>query len=160
MAGEDASRRCPPDPRGAQLWIQAVDLGSRHHMQLARDRNECRIAPDLLAGMFEPDGAETQRQADQIRKAQLRAGEVVPARMGVLGRNAVGVDVDARDLVRRNVLLAAQPNERLDGGLEMAAARIWLDVAVGDAERDGRRQHDGPRLLAATRRARLQETVA
>src|SRR6266404_2061951 len=160
MAGEDASRRCHPDPRGAQSWIQAVDLGGRRNIQLARDRNECRIAPDLLAEMFEPDGAETQREADQIREAQLRAGKVVPTRMGVLGGNAVGVDVDARDLVRRNVLLAAQPNERLDGGLEMAAARIRLDVAVGDAKRDGRWQHDRPRLVDATGRERLQETVA
>src|SRR5260370_35139854 len=135
MAGEDASRRCPPDPRGAQLWIQAVDLGSRHHMQLARDRSECRIAPDLLAEMFEPDGAETQREADQIWKAQLRAGEVVPARMGVLGGNAVGVDVDARDLVRRNVLLAAQPNERLAGGLELAATRKPLEVPARKSAR-------------------------
>ena len=57
--------------------------------------------------MFEPDGAEAQREANQIREAQLRAGEVIPTRMGMLGGNAVGIDVDARDLVRRNVLLAA-----------------------------------------------------
>src|SRR5215831_11135856 len=160
MAGEDASCRRHLDSRGTQLWIQAVDLGRRHHMQLAGNRTECRIAPDILAEMLEPDRAETQREADQIWEAQLCAGELVPARMGVLGGDPIGIDVDACDLVRRNVLLVAQSHQRLDGGLKMAAACVRLDVAVGDAECDGWRQSNRPRLVDAPERERLQETVA
>src|SRR5215831_14376921 len=98
--------------------------------------------------MLKPDSAEAQREADQIREAQLCAGEVVPARVGVFGRDAVGVDLDARDFIRRDLFVPAQLHQRLDSGLEVTAARIGLDVTVCDAEWDGRWQRDRPHLLA------------
>ena len=50
--------------------------------------------------------------------------------------------------------------QRLDRRLDVAAAGIRLDVAVGDAERHGRRQRDGARLVGAAEREGLHEAVA
>ena len=145
-AGEHAARRRHLDPRRPQLRIEPVDLRRRDDAQLARDVVEGRLAPHLVGEMLEPDGAEAQRDADQVGKAQLRAGVVVPAGMGVLGGDAIGVDVDPGHFFRDDVLVVAQRDERLDGGLDVAAAGIGLDVAVGDAEGGRRRQHDRARL--------------
>src|SRR5215468_5838230 len=110
--------------------------------------------------MLKPDSAEAQREADQIWEAQLCAGEVVPARVGVFGRDAVGIDVDARDFIERDLFVPAQPHQRLDGGLEVAAACIGLDVTVCGAERDDRWQRDRPHLVAAPERESLHEAIA
>ena len=110
--------------------------------------------------MLDLDGAESQREPDQVGEAELRAGEIVPAGLGVLGGDAIGGDVDALHLVGRDALVVEQADQRLDRGLDVAAARIGLDVAVGDAERHGRRQHDSARLVGAAEGESLHEAVA
>src|SRR5262249_59922626 len=86
------------------------------------------------AEMLELDGAEFQREPDQIGEAELGAGEVVPAGLGMLGGDAIGRDLDALDLLGRDLLVLEQPDERLDCRLDVAAAGIKPDVAVGDGE--------------------------
>ena len=66
--------------------------------------NRDRAAPPRE--MLEPDGAEAQRKADQIGKAQLRAGVVVPSGCGVLGGDPIGIDLDALDLFGGDALVA------------------------------------------------------
>src|SRR6267378_1499396 len=51
-----------------------------------------RAAPRILE-MLHLDGAPMERKPDQEREAQLRAGVIVPAGVGVLGRDAIGLDV-------------------------------------------------------------------
>ena len=59
-----------------------------------------------------------------------------------------------------DLLVVHQAEQRLDGGLDVAAARIRLDVAVRDAERRVGRQRDGPRLVGTAEREGLHEAVA
>src|SRR5262249_60302632 len=115
-------------PRRAQLRIEVVDVRRRRHGELARDRGKGGIAPHLIGKMLESDGAELEREPDQIRKAELRAGEVVPSGLGVLGGDAIGRNIDALDIVASEVLVIEQTDERLDRGLDVPAAGIRLDV--------------------------------
>jgi hypothetical protein len=85
--------------------------------------------------MLELDRAEFEREPDQIGKAELRAGEVIPSGLGVLGGDAIGRNLDAIDLVARDVLVGKETDQRLDRRLDVPAAGIGLDVAIGDAER-------------------------
>src|SRR5262249_33363771 len=89
------------------------------HGELARDRGKGGIAPHLIGKMLESDGAELEREPDQIRKAELRAGEVVPSGLGVLGGDAIGRNIDALDIVASEVLVIEQTDERLDRGLDV-----------------------------------------
>ena len=110
--------------------------------------------------MLELDAAVARREPHQIGEAQLRAGEVVPRHVGVLGRDLVGLDLDLADVVERDVLVVAQAEHRLDRRLDVAAAGVRLDVAVGDAVLGLGRQLDRPRLVDAAERERLHEAVA
>src|SRR4029078_9617605 len=96
--------------------------------------------------MTDLEGTHSQGEPDQVGKAELRAGEIIPAGLGVLGGDAIGGDVDALDLVGADALVVEQADQRLDRRLDVPAARIGLDVAVGNAERHRRRQQDGARL--------------
>ena len=80
--------------------------------------------------------------------------------MRVLGGDPVGLDVDVADLARVDLLVVHQAEQRFDGGLDVAAARIGLDVAVGDAERRVRRQCDRAGLVGAAECEGLHEAVA
>ena len=121
---------------------------------------KARIASHLLGEVLDLDGAESQREPDQVGEAELRAGEIVPAGLGVLGGDAIGGDVDALHLLGRDALIVEQADQRLDRGLDVPAARIGLDVAVGDAERHGGRQYDGTGFIGAAERESLHEAVA
>src|SRR6476620_8302752 len=99
--------------------------------------------------MLELDAAEFERERDQVGKAQLRAGEVVPPGRGVLGGDAIGRNLDTLHLLPGDVLLLEDADERLDRRLNVSAARIGLDVAMGDAERHGGRECNGTGLLRA-----------
>ena len=61
----------------------------------------------VVREMLEPNAAETQCEAHQIREAQLRARGVVPSRCGVLGGDAIGFDIDPDNFPRRNRLFIA-----------------------------------------------------
>src|SRR5262245_35738636 len=145
-------------PRWAQLRIEAVNVGRRRHGELARDRGKSRVAPHLIGKMFESDGAEFQREPDQVRKAQLRAGEIVPSGLGVLGGDAIGRNIDALDIVAGEVLVIEQTDQRLDRGLDVPAAGVRLDVAIRHAEGHRGRQCDGACAIAAGES--LHEAVA
>ena len=110
--------------------------------------------------MLELDGAEFQREPHQIGEAELRAGEIVPAGLGVLGGDAIGRNLDALHLVARDLLVREQADQRLDRGLDVPAAGIGLDVAIGDAERHGGRQRDRACLAGAAEGEGLHEAVA
>ena len=127
--------------------------------RLANSR-ERRIAPRLLVEVMHLDAAEARRKAHQIREAQLRAGVVVPAGVRVLGGDAIGLDIDVLDLALVDLLVVHQAEQRLDGGLDVAAAGVRLDVAVGDAERRVGRQRNSARLVGAAERKGLHEAVA
>ena len=83
---EGAARSRHRHPRRAQLRIEPVDLGRRADMELARERGEARVAAGLVVEMLKLDSAKTRRQSHQIGKAQLRAGEIVPAGRGRVRR--------------------------------------------------------------------------
>ena len=106
------------------------------------------------------DAAEARRNAHQIREGELRARVIVPAGVRVLGGDAIGLDIDVPDLALLDLLVVHQAEQRLDGGLDVAAAGIRLDVAVGDAERRIGRQRNGPRLVGTAEREGLHEAVA
>src|SRR5205807_4075403 len=57
------------------------------------------------------------------------------------------------------LFVVEQGDRHLDRGLDVTAAWIGLDVAVGDAERRRRRQLNGARLAAATEGEGLHESV-
>jgi len=144
--------------RWAQLRIKAVDISRRRHGELAGDRGKGGVAPHRIGKMLESDGAELEREPDQIGKAELRAGEVVPAGLRVLRGNAISCNLDALDLLARDVLVIEKADERLERGLDVPAAGIGLDVAVRDAKRHRGRECDRTCLLGACEG--LHETVA
>ena len=127
LTGEAAARGRDRHPRRSQLRIEPVDVGRHRHRELAGDRGEGRIASHLLGEVLDLDGAESHRESDQVGEAELRAGEIIPAGLGVLGGDAIGGDVDALHLLGRDALIVEQADQRLDRGLDVAAARIGLD---------------------------------
>src|SRR5207247_1847349 len=100
------------------------------------------------------------REPDEVGEAELRAGEIMPAGRGMLGGDAIGGDLDPVHLVGRDRFVVEQADERLDRGLDVPAAGIRLDVAVGDAERRRRRERNGARLVGVAEGEGLQEAVA
>jgi hypothetical protein len=77
----------------------------------------------------------------------------------MFGGNAIGFRLDVLDLLGRDLLVIEQADQRLDRRLDVAAARVGLDVAVGDAERRRRRQHHRAGALGAGERKSLHEAV-
>ncbi len=70
----------------------------------------------------------------------------------MLGGDAVGRNIDALHLLARDGLVVEQANEGLDRRLDVPAAGVGLDVAIGDAERGRGRQGDSARRRARFRR--------
>src|SRR4051794_18132764 len=106
------------------------------------------------------DAAEARRKPHQIWEGELRTRVIVPAGVRVLGRDAVGLDTDVLDLAGIDLFVVHQAEQRFDRRLDVAAAGIRLDVAVGDAERRIRRECDRPRLVGTAERESLHEAVA
>src|SRR5262249_62345885 len=104
------------------------------HRKRAGDGGDRGCAPRLWRKMLELDRAEFEREPYQIRKAELGAGEIIPAGLGVLGGDAIGRNVDALHLVARDGLVVDEADERLDRGRDVPAAGVGLDVAIGDGE--------------------------
>src|SRR5205085_2668989 len=77
LAYELAFRRRHRDARRPEPRIELIDLCGRRYRQLVGERGECRVLPRLLVEVLELDAAIARREPDQIREAQLRAGEVV-----------------------------------------------------------------------------------
>ena len=129
-------------------------------VELRGERRERGIAARRLVEMLELDGAEFQRERHQIGEAELRAREVVPAGAGMLGGDAIGLDRDVLDLLGRDLLVVEEADQRLDRGLDVAAARVGLDVAIGDAERHAGGSTIARALLGRLEREGLHEAVA
>src|SRR4029077_164024 len=104
LAHEFSARCRHGHARRAQFWIKRVDLGRRRDGELPGKLAECRIGPRLCVEMMHLDAAEACGKSHQIREGELRAGVIVPAGMRVLGRDAVGLDIDMPDLAGVDLL--------------------------------------------------------
>ncbi len=83
----------------------------------------------------EVDVAMRHRQRGDEREAHLRGRHVLPAGMGMLGRDGVGADVDLLDVVAGDIVLPAQGENAVDGGMQVTAAGMGLEIALRDRER-------------------------
>ena len=109
--------------------------------------------------MLQIDAAVTQTERHDKREAQLRAGEVAPAGLGVRCCNRVGLDVDALDILFDKAVIAAQRHHRLDRRLQVAATGIGLEVTIDHAERRIGRELEVRRHAIRVPGKRLEESV-
>src|ERR1700676_1259609 len=98
-----------------------------HHVELVRQCIAAGVAKPLVivpaeAALIERDGA-----GEKHRELSADDGSRVPLGGGVAGEGdavAMQPDLDTPDLVRRQIVLPAHRDQRIEGGVGVAAARI------------------------------------
>ena len=118
--------------------LEAIVL---HHVELVGQRIDGGVAEPLVIVPAEAALVQRQRAGEEHRELAADDRGRMALGGGVAGqRDAVAVqaDLDALDLVRRQIVLAAHRDQRIERGMGVAAARIGLYADLAGSRRSCR----------------------
>ena len=117
------------DARAERMGAADLEAIVLHHVELVGERIDRGVAEPVVIVPAEAALVERHRAGEEHRELAADDRGRMPLGGGVAGqRDAVAMqaDLDALDLVRRQIVLAAHRDQRIERGVGIAAARIGL----------------------------------